>query len=194
MRDRVADSRGRGEGEIDDAERYGQSLRRLLCDQLTHTGDLERGFLHEIGNLGDILTICLFECGSYYAGTRNADIDDAVRFTDAVKCARHEGVILHGVTEGDELRRADAVVIGGELGGIDNRLTHHLYRVHIDTGLGRADVDGGAYSLGDGERLRDTLDQRVITRGKAFLHQCGIPADEVDAEGICSSVKRLGEF
>ena len=45
MSDAVTDCRRRGEGEVDDAERYTQTAGSFLCDELSHAGNFERCFL-----------------------------------------------------------------------------------------------------------------------------------------------------
>ena len=45
---------------------------------------------------------------AYDAGSGDADVDHAVALADTVECARHEGVILHGVAEYNYLCSAEA--------------------------------------------------------------------------------------
>ena len=60
-------------------------------------------------------------------------------------------------------------------------MTHQTDSVHVDTRLGRGDIDGGADQLCFGERLRNDGNEIPVTLGHAFVYQRGKTADEVDA-------------
>ncbi len=118
VRDGISDGGSGSEGEVDDTEGYAETPARFLCDELTHACNLERRSLDEIRDLGDILAFAvLCKCRAHYARARNADVDNGIRLTDTVERARHKGVVLGSVAEDNELRGADAVAVGGDLGG-----------------------------------------------------------------------------
>ena len=76
-------------------------------------------------------------------------------------------------------------------GGFLDDVTHFLYGIHVDAGLCGADIDGGANEFRFRKCFRDAFNQSVIAGGKALMHQCGIAADEVDADGLCGAVQCL---
>ena len=88
------------------------------------------------------------------AGAGDADVYDRVRLADAVEGAGHEGVVLDGVAEDDELGAAEAALRGGELRGLLDDAAHEGDGVHVYAGLGGADVDGGADQLRLGQLAR----------------------------------------
>ena len=67
-------------------------------------------------------------------------MDDTVGLTHAVEGASHEGVVLRSVAEHHQLGAADALLVGGELGGLLDNLAHELDGVQIEAGLGGTDV------------------------------------------------------
>ena len=54
---------------------------------------------------------------AHHAGARHAHVHHFVGLAGAMEGAGHEGVVLHSVAEHDELAGADALLVGGELGG-----------------------------------------------------------------------------
>lgn len=144
---------------------------------------------YRVGNVCEIAVGNLLEGAADNAGTRYADIYHALRFAGAVKCASHERVILGCVAEHNELCRADAVVVGGELGGLSDNLAHERDRVHVYARLCRAYIYARADMLGSRERLGYAVDECLVSGGEALLNECGISADEVDSD----SLRRLFE-
>ena len=114
--------------------------------------------------------------------------------TDPVEGARHEGIVFGGVAEDDQLRRAEAVVVGGQLGALTDDVSHFGNRVHIDSRLGGADIDGGTDPFRLGKRLRNAFNQRVIAGAEALMHQRGIAAEEVHAHLLCGFVEGVGNL
>ena len=51
---RVADGRGGGQGQVDNAEGHAQAAGGFLRHQLAHAGDFEGGALDELGHLGEV--------------------------------------------------------------------------------------------------------------------------------------------
>ena len=74
------------------------------------------------------------------ARTGHADVHLALRLAHAVKRARHEGVVLHGVGKDDELGAGHAALRGGERGGALDGAAHLGHGVHVDARARRADV------------------------------------------------------
>ena len=183
--DRVTDSRCRCKRQVDDSKRNAQFFTGFLADQLTHTGDLESRPFDQIGNF---CQICVFrefcQCCAYNARTGNADIDFTVRFADTMESACHKGVVLNRIAENNQFCCTDAVAVSGQFSGSSDDTAHHFDRVHIDTSLGRTDVDRRTEVVSNCQRLGNRLDQRTVTGCKAFLYQRGIAADKVDAAGI----------
>ena len=103
----------------------GTPRRRLAfgAHQLTHTGDLEGGLLDDVGDFvnGQGL-VHLGKGGTHNTGAGYAHMDDTVGLTHAVEGACHEGVVLRSVAEHHQLGTADALLIGGELGGLLDNL------------------------------------------------------------------------
>ena len=190
----IAYRRSRRKGEIDDAEGHVEPFGGFVSNQLAHARDLKRRALDEVRNAGQVTVRRLGECRAHHAGAGNAHIDHAVRLTRAMKCARHEGVVIRRVAKDNELCAADAVAVRCDLCRLAHDFTHHPYGIHIDAGLGGTDIDGGADVLCAGERLRNAADERFVPRGKALLHQRRIAADEVDAHSLCRTLKRQRVF
>ena len=68
--------------------------------------------------------------------------------------------------------------------------SHPRHRIHIDTGLRRADVDARTHDIRLRQRLRNCAQQLFITRRKALLHERREPTDEVHAAGLRGLVHR----
>ena len=74
--------------------------------------------------------------GSYYSRAGDAYAKYVVCFADSVEGAGHERVVLYGIAEYYELGCADALPVCGELRCFTDFLTHQLYSIHVDAGLG----------------------------------------------------------
>ena len=93
---------------------------------------------------------------AHHAGAGNADVDYAVRFAGAVEGAGHKGVVLRGVAEYHQLGCADAVAVGCAFGCFRRMMAPIIFHsIHIDAGLGGADIDRGADEFGVSQRLRN---------------------------------------
>ena len=189
----VADGRGGGQRQVDDARRYAKALAGKVGHQLAQTGDLERcaldqlsHFVHRgvLGQLGQRRT--------HGTGAGNADVDLAVRLARAVERTRHKRVVLGRVAEHDELGVAHAHVVLGQLGGLAHDLAHQLDGVHVDTRLGRANIDAGANDIRFRQCAGNGLDQAAVTGRKALVYQRTKAADEVDPHGLGRAVQRFG--
>ena len=180
--DGVADGRGRGEGEVDDAEGDVEPAGGLVGDQLADPRDLERGVLDEFCHFGDVGVGDLFERMADDTGAGDADVDDTVGLTGAVEGACHEGVVFDGVAEDDQFGGGDTFAVGRLFRALPDDLPHEGDRVHVDAGLGGADVDARTDMVCDGEGFRDGADERFIAGREAFLDQSGVPAEVVGAD------------
>ena len=67
-------------------------------------------------------------------------------------------------------------------------------RVHVDAGLGGADVHGRADDVGLGKGLRQGADEQLLGRGHGLGDECGVAADQVDADFLGCLVKRVGDL
>ncbi len=127
-----------------------------------------------------------------HAGAADADVDHAIGLAGAVEGPGHERVVGRGVGEDDELGAAEAVVVAGPLGGVDQDPAQREDRVHVDARGRRADVDRGADPPGRREDLGQGLDQAAVALGPALLDQRREPADEVDPDLLGHRVERPG--
>ena len=192
--DGVAYGRGRREGKVDDAEWNAKATGCLLCHQLADARDLERGALDGFAQELEILALGLVQCTGDHTRAGNADVDDRVAFGDAVEAAGHERVVVRHVAEGHELDAAVGVVVGGALGNVLDDVAEQFDRVHVDAGLGGTDVHGRADDVGLGKGLRQGADEHLLGRGHGLGDECGVAADQVDADFLGRLVKRVGNL
>ena len=190
----VAHGRSRSQGEVNDTERNAEPCGSFVADQLTHTGDFECSFLDNIGDLADVCLGVLAECRAYNTRTGNSDIDLAVVFAHAVECACHEGVILNGIAEYNDLCRAEVAVVLGCLSGVADNLTHHCNCVHVDTCTGGADVYGRTYVACFGKRFRNGLDKFQVAGGESLVDERRVTAEVVYAGAVSRALERLCEL
>ena len=165
----------------------------LAGHQLAHAGDAEGRLFDGLGHHVKRLALHLLQGVVDHAGAGDAHVDDTFRLAHAVEGTGHEGVILHGVGENHELGAAEAAGGGGEVGRLLDDAAHLRHGVHVDAGLGGADVHGGADQIRRCQRLRDGVDELSVGLGKALLHQGREAADEVDAHGLGRLVQGGGE-
>ena len=191
--DGIADGRRRCEGQIHNAEGNAECFACFSADQLSHAGYLEGSSLDHVGDSGKVgCIIHLGQCRADDAGAAYAHIDDAVRFAGAVEGARHKGIILRCIAEDNQLGGTDALPVAGQFRGSADDGAHGADGIHVDAGLGAADIDRGTDELCFGKSLRDRGYQRLVAGGKAFLGQGGVTADEVDADGAGSLIQCSG--
>lgn len=189
MRDRVADRRGRGERQVDDAAADAEAFCGFGGDQLPDAGDLERGLFDDFGDLCEV-ALDLFQRDFDDSGTGDADVDDAVVLARAEERARHKGVVLDRVGEHDQLGAGDAVLVASEVGGAFEDAAHQADGVHIDACFRGGDVDGRAHFFGGRERFGDALDELALIGGHRLVDEGGVAAEEVDAYLFCRAVER----
>jgi hypothetical protein len=104
----------------------------------------------------------------------------------------HERVVVHRIAEYYELGATQAVPRRAQTSGLDDGSSHQCHRVHVDSGLGGADVDRCADVIGDGECLRNRCDQCRAAAGHALLHQCRKAAEEIHPDLFCGAVEIFG--
>ena len=137
--------------------------RGFAADKLSHAGDLKGCFLDELRDFVQRRVLRqLSQGGAYDARTGDADVEHHVRFTDTMKRACHERVVFRRVAEYHQLGSADALAVLGQFCGFAHDLAHHGDGIHVDAGLGGADVDGGADEVRLCERAWDGFDQRAV--------------------------------
>ena len=192
--DGVAYGRGRRERKVDDAEWNAKATGCLLCHQLADARDLERGALDGFAQELEILALGRIQCAGDDTRTGNADINHRVAFGHAMEAACHERVVVRHVAEGHELDAAVGVVVGGALGNVLDDVAEQFDRVHVDAGLGGTDVHGRADDVGLGKGLRQGADEQLLGRGHGLGDECGVAADQVDADFLGCLVKRVGDL
>ena len=111
-----------------------------------------------------------------------------------MEASGHKRVVVRHVAEGHELDAAVGVVVGGTLGNVLDDTAEQFDRVHVDAGLGGADVHGRADDVGLGESLRQGADEQLLGRGHGLGNECGVAADQVDADFLGRLVKRVGDL
>ena len=132
--------------------------------------------------------------GAHDARARDADVDDRVGLAGPVDRAGHERVVLDHVGEDHELRAADAVAVGGGLGGRLDRLApcaataSMLMPARVVATLTEAQTRSVAASACGIESMR-----RRSPVADALVHERREAADEVDADLGCGPVERRGE-
>ena len=111
-----------------------------------------------------------------------------------METARHERVVVGHVAEGDELDASVGVVVGGARGDVLDDVAEQFDGVHVDAGLGGADIDGRADDVGLAQRLGQRADQQLLGGGHGLRHQCGIAADQVDADFLGGTIERVRDL
>ena len=197
--DGVAHGGGRGEREVDDAEWHSESAGGLLGHQLADARDLERGALDGFAQEFEVFALGFVQRAGNHAGAGNADVDDRVAFGHAVEAACHERVVVRGVAECHELHATVGIIVCGGVRDVLDDVAEQFDGVHVDAGFGGAHVHGGAYDVGFGQGLRQGADEHLLGRGHGLGYECGVAADQVDAdllgravECVCDLDKILG--
>ena len=81
-----------------------------------------------------------------------------------MESARHERVVIRCVAENNEFDAADGILILCKLRCIQDDISQHTDRIHINTGFGRTDIDGAADEFSLGKCLRNGFDQHSVCR------------------------------
>ena len=106
---------------------------------------------------------------------------------------RHKGRVLDHIGKADELGRAHALAIGGELGGIDDRLGRHEHRIHIDASAQGGNVHAGAHAARLSKRTRNAADETAVGVSDALVDERRITAEVIDAKGFGGAVEGIRE-
>ena len=194
----VAHGRGRGQRQIDDAERHAEFGRHLAADQFADARHAETGDLDLFGQIAQ--RQMLFQGqpppqgAAYHARAGDADIDHGLRLAGAEIGPGHEGIVLGDIGKDHQLGAAEAPVLGRGRGDLQEDMAHPLDGVHVDSRPPRSDVQRCAYPL----RLRQDLRQRLhhdrIAGRNALVNQGREAAHEVDAAFGRHGVERLGQL
>ena len=190
----VADSRCRCQRKVYDTKRNAQHLRCFCANQLTHSSDLECGFLDDVCNLIDRRIRILGYGRTYNTRAGNAYVDNAVWFADTVECTSHKRIVFRCIAENNQFRRTNTLTVCCQLCGFQYNVTHDADSVHIDAASGRTNIDRRAKPGGDIQSLRDGADQFQITGAESLVYQCRVTADKVDTAGFSCSLQRFCEF
>ena len=162
VRHGVPNGRRRGKREINDAKRNAKPTRSLLGDKLPDAGNLERGLLDCLAECLEISPSNLLKGVFDDTRPRDADVDDRISLSDAVKGSCHEGVVVGRIAEHDELRTAKRIMLLRTFRRLLHDFTHQANRVHVQSCLRGTDVDAGADALGDGEGLGNRANQQFV--------------------------------
>ncbi len=127
------------------------------------------------------------------AGAAHTNVDHALRFPDAVEGAGHERVVLDSVAEHDELGAAEPILRGGELRGLAYDAAHARDGIHVDAGLGGADIHGRAHALRLAQHLRKRREQSVVAAGHALVNERGVTAEKIHADFARGAIERKRE-
>ena len=191
----IADCRCRCKWKVNDTKRNAKSFACFFCYKLTHSCDFKCGFLNHIGDFGNIFAFAArSKSSSYYARSRNTDIDNGISLADTVESSCHKRVIFRSVTEYYKLCSADAITVCCSLSSLNYSFTHHFDCIHINTGFSWTDIYRRANKIGSCKCFGDTLYKRIVTACETFLYKSGITADEVYAEFFCGFVECVSKF
>ena len=105
------------------------------------------------------------------SGAGDTDVDNVVCFSDAMEGSGHERVVIRGIAEDHKLCAAQGILVCGFLGSLLDDPAHELDRIHIDAGLGRAEIHGRAYAVSAGQSLGNGLYQKLFGGCHALCRQ-----------------------
>src|SRR5882724_10145493 len=115
------------------------------------------------------------------AWTGNANIDYGLRFPGAVKCPRHEWVILDCVGKTDKFGAGNSTLIASAFSCVLNDSPDLAGRIHIDPRARRRNIDGRTQSLGGGQRGGNGIQKLNLATSGAFVDQSGVAANKIDS-------------
>src|SRR5688572_259918 len=105
------------------------------------------------------------------ARTGHADVDHSFRFTQTMKRARHERIVLDRVRETDKLRAGKSTLVSRSLSGVLEDSAHLGYHVHVDARSRRRSINGRAQTLGGRECFRYRVKKAFFRLRRALLDQ-----------------------
>ena len=192
----VTNCRSRSQRQIHDAKLNTKASGSLLCYQLTNTCYLEGSTLDHLTKSFKILTSYLFQRSLNNARSADTNINDSVCFCHTMESTCHKRVIIRCITEYNQLRTSQGILIFGSFRCFQNDLTHQLNSIHIDTCTCRSNIYRTADTLCLRHSLWDRFDQKSLSRSHSLAYQCRITADKVYAyhlgsliQSFCNSYK-----
>ena len=108
-----------------------------------------------------------------------------------MKRACHKRIIFRRIAEDYQFGSADALPVACQLRCFLDHVAHHFDSVHVDAGFCGTNIDGRADEVRFCQCSWNGFDQFPVAGRKTFLHESGIPADEVDADLLCRLVKGM---
>ena len=106
-----------------------------------------------------------------------------------MEAAGHERVVVRGVAERHKLHATVGIVISGGVRDVLDDMAEQFNGIHVDAGLGGAHVHGGTHDVRFGKRLRQGTDKHLLGRGHGLGHECGVAANQVDADLLGRAVE-----
>ena len=111
-----------------------------------------------------------------------------------MEAACHERVVVGGIAECHELHATVGVVVCGGVCDVFDDVAEQLDGVHVDAGFGGSHIDRRADNVGFAQRLRQGADEQLFSRGHGLGYECRVAADQVDADLLRRTVKRMRNF
>ena len=146
-----------------------------MCYQLTNTCYLEGSTLDHLTKSFKILTSYLFQRSLNNARSADTNVNDSVCFCHTMESTCHKRVIIRCITEYNQLRTSQGILIFGSFRCFQNDLTHQLNSIHIDTCTCRSNIYRTADTLCLRHSLWDRFDQKSLSRSHSLAYQCRIP-------------------
>ena len=159
--------------------------------QLTQTSDHEGRILDGLGHHFEWRPLHIFQRSLHHAGARDTHVNRRVTLGDAMERTGHERVVLYSVAKFHQLRASVSVLVLRELGGFLHHFTHALHRVHIDACLRGAHSHRAADAAGRCQSFGDGVDEFLIGRRHAAIHQSGEAAQDVHAYRVSRALQRF---
>ena len=103
----------------------------------------------------------------------------------------HEGIIIGSIAEDYKLCTTEGIIVLGKFSGLLHDLTHKADSIHIDTGLGRSDVNAGTDELGISHCHGNGTNQIFVISGHALGYDGGISTDKVHAEFLGATIQGM---
>ena len=121
--------------------------------------------------------------------------------TIRVETAEFDLQRLKAMEEGDslpvgkdyQLCAGERVIIARKVCRAFDNTAHHSDGIHIYPRLRRRHIDRRANEVSFGKRLRDREDKVPLSPGHSLVYESRVSPDEINADRICGSVKRLGK-
>ncbi len=191
IRHGVPDCRCRRKGQIHNAKGHLQSSGCLLCHKLSHSRHFEGCLLDRLTKHFKTFSPHFLQSRLHNARAADADIDNLIGLRYAMKSPGHKRIIVRCVAKYHQLRTAHGILFLCQFCGLSDDISHHAYRIHIDTGTGGTQIDAAAHPLRAGKRLGNGFHQQPVRFRHPFCHKSGVPADKIDSHLFCRPVKHL---